>query len=112
MTARRGLRYMQAEGQVSVPEELLHLRNSIDAIDEELLAVLVRRFEVTGRVGQLKAEFGLDSVDPVREQQKLERLRRKAEDLGLNSAFISELFQKLFDEVVKNHRGYLKQAQR
>jgi chorismate mutase len=99
---------MQAEGQVSVPEELLQLRNRIDTIDEELLAVLVRRFEVTGRVGQLKAECGLDSVDPVREQQKLERLRRKAEDLGLNSAFVSELFQKLFEEVVRNHRSYLK----
>lgn len=99
---------MQAEGQVSVPEELLQLRNSIDAIDEELLKILVRRFEVTARVGQLKASYGLDSVDPVREQQKLERLRRKAEDLGLNSAFISELFQGLFDEVVKNHRSCLK----
>ena len=99
---------MQVEGRVNVPEELLELRDSIDSIDEELLVMLSQRFEVTGQVGKLKAKHGLDSVDPVREQQKLENLARKAEALGLNSVFIKQLFQLLFDEVVRNHRSYLK----
>ena len=99
---------MQVEGQLSVPDELLELRDSIDAIDDELLAILARRFEVTGKVGRLKAVHGLDSVDPVREQQKLEKLRSRAEALGLNGVFITELFQHLFDEVVKNHRSFLR----
>lgn len=95
---------MQAETRATIPEELLQLRDRIDGIDEELLAALVRRFEITHRVGQLKAAHGLDSVDPVREQEKLQRLRDLAAQKGLNIDFVHELFQLVFSEVVKNHR--------
>lgn len=95
---------MQAETRPTLPEELLQLRDRIDGIDEELLAALVRRFEITHRVGQLKAAHGLDSVDPVREQEKLQRLRDLAAQKGLNIDFVHELFQLVFSEVVKNHR--------
>lgn len=91
-----------------VPQELLALREEIDRIDTELVDLLAQRFQVTARVGELKARNGLDSVDPVREQEKLERLRRLAQDKALNSEFILDLFQTIFDEVVKNHRSYLK----
>jgi len=99
---------MHTDSSSTIPDELLQLRNSIDQIDEEIIASLARRFVVTSRVGQLKADHGLDSVDPVREQQKLERLRQLAEQNGLNSGFVHDLFQHLFDEVVRNHRSYLK----
>jgi chorismate mutase len=91
-----------------VPAQLLELRDAIDSIDDKLLTLLARRFEVTAKVGELKASQKLDSVDPVREQEKLERLRKQAKDKSLNSEFILELFQAIFDEVVKNHRSYLK----
>lgn len=91
-----------------VPDELLALREEIDRIDSELVALLARRFQVTAKVGELKARNHLDSVDPVREQEKLERLRSLAEDQSLNSEFILDMFQTIFDEVVKNHRSYLK----
>lgn len=92
----------------NVPEELLALREEIDRIDEELVNLLASRFQVTAKVGKLKAESGLDSVDPVREQEKLERLRSLAGANALNSDFTLDLFQTIFDEVVKNHRSYLK----
>jgi len=95
---------MPVETSSSVPEELLQLRLRIDSIDEELLAALARRFEVTYRVGQLKAAHGLDSVDPVREQEKLQRLRDMARQNGLDEGFVHGLFQLVFNEVVKNHR--------
>ena len=91
-----------------VPDELLALRDEIDGIDDELVELLARRFEVTARVGRLKASAGLESVDPVREQEKLERLRLLAESRSLNSDLILDLFQTIFDEVVENHRSYLK----
>lgn len=90
-----------------VPDELLALRAQIDRIDEEMLDLLAQRFGITAKVGALKARSGLDSVDPVREQEKLDRLRGLAEDRDLNSEFILDLFQTIFDEVVKNHRSYL-----
>lgn len=91
-----------------VPDELLILREQIDRIDEELIELLATRFEVTAKVGELKARNGLESVDPVREQEKLERLRSLAEQKGLNTEFTLDLFQMIFDEVVKNHRNFLK----
>jgi chorismate mutase len=98
---------MQAETKSTVPQELLQLRDSIDSIDEEILSALARRFEITDKVGQLKASCGLESVDPVREQEKLQRLQQSAEQKGLNTRFVHQLFQQLFDEVVKNHRNFL-----
>src|SRR5690606_7797918 len=98
---------MQTDSAPHVPPELLQLRDSIDRIDEDILNSLARRFEVTMQVGRLKAAHGLDSVDPVREQEKLERLSRMAEQKGLNSRFVHQLFQCLFDEVVRNHRTFL-----
>ena len=87
-----------------LPQELLQLRDRIDSIDEDILAALARRFEVTEKVGQIKALHGLDSVDPVREQEKLQRLRALAEQKKLSGSLVQELYQRLFDEVVKNHR--------
>ena len=98
--------------QSAVPQELLQYRERIDNIDEEILTALARRFEVTVRVGQLKAQHGLDSVDPVREQEKLQRLCASAEQKGLDSKLVHELFQRVFNEVVKNHRQLLAAAQK
>ena len=99
---------MQAKSQQDIPQELLHLRERIDHIDEEILSALKRRFEITSKVGQLKAEHGLDSVDPAREQEKLQRLSQLAEQNGLNSHFVHQLFQLLFNEVVRNHRSFVR----
>jgi len=96
---------MQAEVNSDVPKALLDLRQQIDAIDDDLLGTLARRFAITARVGELKAELGLDSVDPVREQQKLQRLQQEAQARGLDEGFVRALFQHIFDEVVKNHRS-------
>ena len=91
-----------------VPDELLALRKEIDRIDAELVDLLSRRFQVTAQVGELKARNGLDSVDPARELEKLERLKMLAEEKSLNTEFILDMFQTIFDEVVKNHRSLLK----
>ncbi len=98
---------MQADVKPVVPAELADLRKQIDQIDAQIMEALARRFAVTGKVGQLKAQFHLNSVDPVREQEKLQSLRNLATENGLNAEFIDSLFQHVFNEVVKNHRSYL-----
>jgi chorismate mutase len=100
----------QANANTGVPKELLQLRDSIDSIDAEIIAALARRFAVTEQVGRLKARHDLESVDPVREQEKLQRLRSQAEQHGMNADFVRSLFQQIFDEVVKNHRQLRKLA--
>lgn len=87
-----------------VPEELQQYRKQIDAIDEELMTLLARRFDITSEVGRLKAERQLESLDPVREEEKLQELQRQAEQLSMNPAFVLQLFEIIFTEVVANHR--------
>ncbi len=91
----------------SMPDELLSLRNQIDKLDDELLSILAKRFEVTAEVGKLKADKGLDSVDEVREEQKLFDLMTRAEEKALSPEFVLSLFKMIFAEVVENHRAYL-----
>lgn len=91
----------------TVPAELQLLREEIDKLDDELVAVLARRFQVTDKVGQLKAEYQLSSVDPVREEAKLVHLKELSEKASLNSEFVLDLFRNIFAEVVRNHRSFL-----
>ncbi len=92
----------------AVPEELIKLREQIDSLDEELLNVLSRRFQVTAEVGLLKAEHGLESVDEAREAKKLRHLQQASAGKNLNPDFVHDLFQMIFAEVVNNHRSYRK----
>jgi len=86
------------------PEELLAVRAEIDAIDRDLVALLGRRFEFTHQVGVLKASKSLDAVDATRESEKLAELRTLCEKHKLNPELVTELFSKIMEEVVKNHR--------
>jgi chorismate mutase len=88
----------------TIPEELLAFRGRIDEIDDEIMALLGRRFEVTRQVGMLKAENRLESFDPEREKQKLERLKALAAEYDLDADFVLNLFQSIFNEVVENHK--------
>jgi len=90
-----------------MPDELLSLRDQIDMLDDELLLILTKRFKVTARVGKLKAEKGLDSVDEEREKQKLIDLRVRDEEKDLSPEFVLNLYKIIFAEVVENHRGFL-----
>lgn len=58
-------------------------RNGIDAVDTQLLGLLARRLELSGRVGELKREAGLPVLQTEREQALLHRLAEQAPgDLG------------------------------
>lgn len=47
--------------------ELETLRQEIDSIDRELVALFLRRRAITSRVGVVKHETALPIIDPVRE---------------------------------------------
>ena len=86
-----------------VPVELLAVREKIDEIDERLLDLLAERFALTHEVGVLKAEQNLTSFDATREAEKLARLADLSEQRNLNPDLVEELFQRIMQQVVKNH---------
>lgn len=62
--------------------ELTDLRGEIDAIDEQLTALLLRRMDCSARVAAYKAAHGLPVFHPEREQQILERVQARGGEYG------------------------------
>ena len=83
--------------------ELEALRVEIDAIDEQLVELLGRRFQVTARVGAVKKQLALQPVDAERETKQLNKYRALAARHQLDPEFVGRLFRSIFDEVVINH---------
>lgn len=88
----------------AVPDELLRVREQIDRIDTGLVLLLANRFALTHRVGELKAQFGLDALDPERESRKLADIRAVCAQHGVNPDLVAEILESVMREVVKNHK--------
>ena len=55
--------------------ELTELREQIDGIDADLIALLERRMDVAAAIAAVKARTGKPVLDSVREAEKLDRVR-------------------------------------
>jgi len=97
---------MEQQAMVSepIPAELLLVREQIDRIDHGLVLLLANRFALTRRVGELKAQHGLQALDPERESRKLADIRQICEKHGVNADLVSEILEQVMREVVKNHK--------
>lgn len=63
--------------------ELSALRAEVDEIDQQIILLLGVRFRCTDMIGELKQAHDMDLVDPVREDQQVQRIRRLAEEAGV-----------------------------
>lgn len=79
-------------------------RASIDNIDAALVHLLAERFKVTQAVGRYKAQVGLPAADPEREAAQIARLRKLAEESGLDPSFTEKFLRFIVDEVIRHHR--------
>ncbi len=80
---------------------LERLRAEIDALDAELLSVLARRMEVSGRVGEIKRANDVAILQPARWNALLEGLIGRAKSLNLPPDFIRSLFELIHEESIK-----------
>ena len=83
--------------------ELEAFRASIDNIDAALVHLLAERFKVTRRVGAYKADSGLPPADPDREAAQVDRLRRLADEAGLDPVISEKFLRFVIDEVIRHH---------
>lgn len=85
--------------QLSIPDlgarspALQEARDHIDALDQELVALLARRTELVLRAGRAKAELSLPVHDPEREAAQLQDRRAWAEEAGLDVQGVEEVFR-------------------
>ena len=72
--------------------ELKELRNSIDALDDELLKLFLQRMELCSQIAEVKAQSKKPVADAGREREILSRVTRSSpEELGRRSAILAEL---------------------
>jgi chorismate mutase-like protein len=81
--------------------DLKELRTEIDAVDAEIVDLLVRRLEVVSRIGAHKKKQGVDLVDQKREQEVFANIQRISKENGLDADFVQELFEKIIAESCK-----------
>ncbi|WP_447920522.1 chorismate mutase [Achromobacter aegrifaciens] len=83
--------------------ELASLRAEVDEIDQQIMLLLGVRFRCTDMIGELKREHDMDLVDPKREEQQVERIRRLAQEAGVPPALAETILREVIDTVVDHH---------
>ncbi len=83
------------------------MRKKIDHLDKKLLRTLVRRFQASRKIGQMKAKNNLPVEDKERERELLESVKKRAKSLNLNSLFVEKMFKEILVES-KNQQKILK----
>ena len=85
--------------------ELSELRKEIDAIDGQIIELLSGRFKRTRRIGEIKRDAHLNPVDSSREGEMYERIRKRAEESGVDPDVAEQLWRSLIARVVTEHRA-------
>jgi chorismate mutase len=80
--------------------ELQMLRMVINGLDEELIALLSKRMDVSRQIGHIKKKNSMDAVQKTRWDQLLQRNLSKAQNAQINEGFIAKLFHLIHEESV------------
>jgi chorismate mutase len=85
---------------VSDHKEVIELRDQIDALDEDLVALLGVRMQLAERIGDIKDQYSIPVLQPTRWQSVLKKARLNAQKKGLSADFIEELFKAMHQESI------------
>ncbi|MFT5755962.1 MAG: chorismate mutase/prephenate dehydrogenase [Alteromonadaceae bacterium] len=93
---------------INIEQSLNILRNEIDDIDSQLVALLAKRRLVTAKVGQLKSDVGMPIYAPEREASLLLKRRNQAQALGLSPDLIEDVLRRLMRDsyISQDASGY------
>lgn len=76
---------------------LTDFRNQIDQIDDQLIELLAKRFEVVKQVGIYKKEHNLPPLQPARWQEVLAKRSHKALEYQLDSQFVVDIWNRIHE---------------
>lgn len=72
-------------------------RCEIDRLDDQIIDLLVARFEIVKAVGALKTRENIDVVQGVRAEQVKTRVANRAAQKGLDGELVRRLYTALID---------------
>ena len=79
------------------------LRKDIDVVDRQLVALLVRRFSITRKIGIYKAQHCLPVFNKKREAEIIASKKALAKKLGINELLVEKIFRLVIANVKKEH---------
>jgi chorismate mutase / prephenate dehydrogenase len=84
--------------------ELEHLRQLIDGVDQQLLLLLRKRLDLVAQVGVVKHGAGVPIYAPQREASMLAKRRDEAAKLGMSPQLIEDVLRRLMRESYLNEK--------
>jgi chorismate mutase len=92
-------------GQRSVEnQELNWLRAEIDELDDQLWETIVRRMEVSERIGEWKKAHGVQALQPQRYEEIVKQRKEWAKQEGLSEELVQNLFDTIHQESLKKQK--------
>ncbi|MGS0728409.1 chorismate mutase, partial [Shewanella sp. 0m-11] len=92
---------------MSKPQPLNHTREQITSLDNELLALLAKRRELSLDVARSKEVDVRPIRDTTREKELLSRLVKQGREQGLDAHYVISLYQSIIEDSVLNQQAYL-----
>jgi chorismate mutase-like protein len=92
------------------PEEekalLAPYRAKIDALDNQIVALLGERFGVISDVAKLKAEHGIAPILPYRVEEVVRNARARAEKAGVDPDLVEKIYRIIIDTACQQEEHY------
>lgn len=85
-------------------KDLKDLRDEIDRLDQELVDLLSRRLEIADDIMEYKEKVGKGVRDRKREQQVIEKARRRAEGKELDPEFVEDFMRIVISRTAGSER--------
>jgi len=89
---------------VGMEPKLLTWRSQLDKIDEQVIALLAKRFEITHQVGVYKAKHGLSARDIARENAMVQRIHNIAQQAGLDVSVAENYLKTIWTHSLAKHQ--------
>lgn len=86
---------------VAPVDRLTHFRQQLNALDEEIVHLIARRFQVCRSVAHHKRDHGIPMMQPGRVAEVKERCARMAAGLGVDPEFARRLYALIIDEACR-----------
>lgn len=84
---------------------LEELRNQIDKIDRQIIALLGQRLKVVDEVGRLKQAKGLEARDSGRYQSLLVELRAVAKDHDVSNELVEKIYHEIHEAAIARQQS-------
>ena len=85
----------RGSGGTLIDDSIQRLRDEIDAIDAQVVALLQSRARAAQRIGEAKADGARPTYVPARERQVIEHVQQLASDGPLTAGHVSTIFREI-----------------